>query len=421
MSVDRTMITVNGNRKRNVGLVKLFVGQIPSTMDETALNAFLSDYVPILRVEILYDRNSNLHRNCAFAYVESVDDAKTLIQSLNGQFTFNGMRSPVHIDYAYRRGRRGHSDRQSRYSSSPILENRRQKARSRKENCSCETCDEILNSNSMPPLVKPLSRQSFDSSKNPSQGEKSRENSPSRFFDSNSSQYTLQSTQSTCQRELLSSASSDHPKTPAPVLQIASSTPPISDDGTLLNYSPQAFYYSPIFYTLPTANVADSNQQTVSPPPYPNLMPFPGVSSSPGLYYPVIVPEQILPLPVSSSTAVPTMTGIKTVSDVSGFHEEGPVGANVFVYHIPSSMDDEGLRAIFSPFGTILSTKVYLDNETKESRGFGFVSFSTVDEAEKAIREMNGYVIEGKHLKVQKKKEKYQNPYSYPLFPYSGF
>lgn len=36
----------------------------------------------------------------------------------------------------------------------------------------------------------------------------------------------------------------------------------------------------------------------------------------------------------------------------------GPVGANVFVYHIPSSLDDEGLRAIFSPFGTILSTKV---------------------------------------------------------------
>ena len=102
MSVDRTMITVNGNRKRNVGLVKLFVGQIPSTMDETALNAFLSDYVPILRVEILYDNKSNLHRSvflllgvnyvdCAFAYVESVDDAKTLIHSLNGHFTFNGV------------------------------------------------------------------------------------------------------------------------------------------------------------------------------------------------------------------------------------------------------------------------------------------------------------------------------------------
>ena len=100
MSVNRTMTTVNGNRKRNTGLVKLFVGQIPSTMDETALCAFLSDYVPILRVEILYNHKSNLHRSvflvlgvnyvdCAFAFVESDDDAKTLIQSLNGQFTFD--------------------------------------------------------------------------------------------------------------------------------------------------------------------------------------------------------------------------------------------------------------------------------------------------------------------------------------------
>ena len=68
--------------------------------------------------------------------------------------------------------------------------------------------------------------------------------------------------------------------------------------------------------------MADSNQQTVSSPPYPNLMPFPGISSSPGVYYPVLVPEQIFPLPVSSSP-LRTMNGIKTVSDVSGFHEEG--------------------------------------------------------------------------------------------------
>lgn len=58
------------------------------------------------------------------------------------------------------------------------------------------------------------------------------------------------------------------------------------------------------------------------------------------------------------------------------------------------------------------------------------MSFSTVDEAERAINEMNGFVIEGKHLKVQKKKEKwcwkfkfinrYQNQFAYPIFPYSG-
>ena len=36
----------------------------------------------------------------------------------------------------------------------------------------------------------------------------------------------------------------------------------------------------------------------------------------------------------------------------------GPSGANVFVYRIPSDMDDEGLQKLFSPFGMILSTKV---------------------------------------------------------------
>ena len=35
------------------------------------------------------------------------------------------------------------------------------------------------------------------------------------------------------------------------------------------------------------------------------------------------------------------------------------------------------------------------------------MSFSTVDEAERANNEMNGFVIEGKQIKVQKKKENY--------------
>ena len=144
------------------------------------------------------------------------------------------MRFPVHIDYAHRRGRNGHSDRQSRCSSSPILENRGSEARSPRENCSCETCDEMSNSDSMPPLVKPLSRQSFDCSKNPSQGEKSGETIPSRLFDTSSSQCTLQNTESTMysqslpltcsQRDHLSSTSLEHPQTSGPVLQTSSST-----------------------------------------------------------------------------------------------------------------------------------------------------------------------------------------------------
>lgn len=95
------------------------------------------------------------------------------------------------------------------------------------------------------------------------------------------------------------------------------------DDVALPVYPSQAFYYSPIFYTLPVPNSVDSNQQVVSTPPYPSVVTFSGISSSPGMFYPIVVPEQILPLPVSTPPNVQTITGIKTVSDVTGFHEEG--------------------------------------------------------------------------------------------------
>ena len=49
-------------KKRKRDGVKLFVGQIPSTMDETTLDAFLSDYATILDVTILRDRKTNINK-----------------------------------------------------------------------------------------------------------------------------------------------------------------------------------------------------------------------------------------------------------------------------------------------------------------------------------------------------------------------
>ena len=50
--------------------------------------------------------------------------------------------------------------------------------------------------------------------------------------------------------------------------------------------------------------------------------------------------------------------GVRRVSDVSGYHEEGPRGANLFVYYLPTTFDDKRLSELFRPFGTIVSTKV---------------------------------------------------------------
>ncbi|GMF50259.1 unnamed protein product [Phytophthora fragariaefolia] len=83
---------------------------------------------------------------------------------------------------------------------------------------------------------------------------------------------------------------------------------------------------------------------------------------------------------------------------------EGPTGANLFIYHLPHDLTDADLATAFAPFGTVISAKVYMDKITGESKGFGFVSYDSADAADAAIASMNGFQIGTKRLKVQHKR-----------------
>uniref|UniRef100_A0A7S4QD22 RRM domain-containing protein n=1 Tax=Ditylum brightwellii TaxID=49249 RepID=A0A7S4QD22_9STRA len=83
---------------------------------------------------------------------------------------------------------------------------------------------------------------------------------------------------------------------------------------------------------------------------------------------------------------------------------EGPAGANLFIYHLPHDLTDADLATAFNPFGNVISAKVYVDRYTGESKGFGFVSYDSVISAEHAIEQMNGFQIGTKRLKVQHKR-----------------
>ncbi|GAV52498.1 hypothetical protein ZYGR_0AG04890 [Zygosaccharomyces rouxii] len=74
-------------------------------------------------------------------------------------------------------------------------------------------------------------------------------------------------------------------------------------------------------------------------------------------------------------------------------------GVNLFIKNLDDSIDDERLREEFSPFGTITSVKV-MTTENGKSKGFGFVCFSTPEEATKAITEKNQQIVAGKPLYV---------------------
>lgn len=74
-------------------------------------------------------------------------------------------------------------------------------------------------------------------------------------------------------------------------------------------------------------------------------------------------------------------------------------GVNLYIKNLEDDVDDDKLRAEFEPFGAVTSCKVMRD-EKGTSKGFGFVCFSSPDEATKAVAEMNNKMIGTKPLYV---------------------
>lgn len=75
------------------------------------------------------------------------------------------------------------------------------------------------------------------------------------------------------------------------------------------------------------------------------------------------------------------------------------LGVNLYIKNLDDSIDDDKLREAFAVNGAITSAKVMTDDHGK-SKGFGFVCFTTPEEATKAVTEMNQYMLAGKPLYV---------------------
>ncbi|KAI3803708.1 hypothetical protein L1987_31868 [Smallanthus sonchifolius] len=74
-------------------------------------------------------------------------------------------------------------------------------------------------------------------------------------------------------------------------------------------------------------------------------------------------------------------------------------GLNLYIKNLDDTVSDEKLKELFAPFGSISSCKVMRD-PNGASKGSGFVSFSTSEEASRALSEMNGKMVASKPLYV---------------------
>lgn len=72
----------------------------------------------------------------------------------------------------------------------------------------------------------------------------------------------------------------------------------------------------------------------------------------------------------------------------------------LFIGNLSWGLRSEDLEAAFSEFGTVTDAVVITDRETGRSRGFGFVTFESDDEAAAALDAMNEKEVDGRPMSV---------------------
>jgi len=82
------------------------------------------------------------------------------------------------------------------------------------------------------------------------------------------------------------------------------------------------------------------------------------------------------------------------------------MGKKLYVGNLPFSATQDSLKEAFLQFGTVDSVTIIMDNETGQSKGFGFLEMGTQQEATSAIAKMNGCDMDGRALKVSEAKPK---------------
>lgn len=72
----------------------------------------------------------------------------------------------------------------------------------------------------------------------------------------------------------------------------------------------------------------------------------------------------------------------------------------LFVGNISFNVTENDLQDAFAAHGTVVEAVLTTDRVTGRPRGFGFVTMSTPEEAQKAISALNGHQLDGRALTV---------------------
>lgn len=86
----------------------------------------------------------------------------------------------------------------------------------------------------------------------------------------------------------------------------------------------------------------------------------------------------------------------------------------LYVGNISWDTTQERLKAHFEQVGAVIDAKILTDRETGRSRGFGFVTLGSDEEAQEAINSLDGVELDDRPLRVNEARGKQPRPGSRP-------
>jgi len=73
---------------------------------------------------------------------------------------------------------------------------------------------------------------------------------------------------------------------------------------------------------------------------------------------------------------------------------------NIYCGNLPWKLEESELSQLFEPYGQVASASIIKDKISGKSRGFGFVEMPNAEEAQAAIKALNGKDLKGRPLRI---------------------
>ena len=86
------------------------------------------------------------------------------------------------------------------------------------------------------------------------------------------------------------------------------------------------------------------------------------------------------------------------------------MATKLFVGSLSWNVKDDDLSELFATVGTVVSASVITDRDSGRSKGFGFVEMSSEEEAQKAIKELEGKELDGRPITVNEARPREERP-----------